>query len=93
VKMVFDDFNSPAASSKECDSPEVQKLIEQRNRFLADHPYLQSTQDEIDKLLGSTLDPMVRLEILFMLMSGKLFDLRNVFEEVMRLARLSLFDA
>jgi hypothetical protein len=93
VKMVFDELNSTVASPKKCESPEVQKLIEQRNRFLADHPYLQSTQDEIDKLLGSTLDPMVRLEILFMLMSGKLSELRNVFEELMRLAKLSLPDA
>ncbi|HOO38855.1 MAG TPA: hypothetical protein PLU81_11095 [Deltaproteobacteria bacterium] len=87
MKMVFDELNSTTASRRECESPEVQRLIEQRNRFLADHPYLQSTQDEIDKLMGSTLDPMVRLEILFMLMSGKLSELRNVFEELMRLAK------
>lgn len=87
MKMVFDELNSTAASRRKCESPEVQRLIEQRNRFLADHPYLQSTQDEIDKLMGSTLDPMVRLEILFMLMSGKLSELRNVFEELMRLAK------
>ncbi len=90
MKMLFDEINSTAASRKECESPEIQKLIEQRDRFLAEHPYLQSTQDEIDKLLGTTLDPMVRLEILFMLMSGKLNKLRNVFEEVMRLAKLSV---
>ena len=88
--MLYDDFELVAASHKHCESPEVQELIEQRNRFLADHPYLQSTQDEIDKLMGTTLDPMIRLEILFMLMSGKLSELRNVFKEVMRLAKISL---
>ena len=88
--MLYDDVKSVATSLNHCERPEVIKLIEQRNRFLADHPYLQSTQDEIDKLMSTTLDPMVRLEILFMLMSGKLSELRNVFEEVLRLARLSV---
>ena len=85
-------YNKSSATHQISDcheSPEVQKLIEQRDKFLKDHPYLQSTQDEIDRLMGTTIDPMIRLEILFMLISGKLTEMRNVFEEVMRLARIA----
>ena len=69
------------------DSLEVRKLIACRDKFIAEHPHLKSTQEEIDRLLGTTLDPMMRLEILFLLISGKLQDLRKVFSELMKLAK------
>lgn len=91
--MIYDNLKAFDASHGNCECHEVQELIAQRDRFLADHPYLQSTQDEIDGLMSTTLDPMIRLEILFMLISGKLSELRNVFEEVMQLARMACPDA
>lgn len=72
------------------DTPEVRRLIAQRDKFLADHPTLRSTQEEIDRLLGTTLDPVMRLEILFMLISGKLMEMRTVFSELMKLANEAL---
>lgn len=87
--MFYNDFRSSAAARTQRESPEVQELVERRSRFLSDHPYLQSMQDEIDRLMSTTLDPMIRLEILFMLMTDKLCELRGVFEEVLRLAELS----
>jgi hypothetical protein len=91
--MFYDDLNTNTSPDEYRESPEIQELIKQRNRFLAEHPYLQSTQDEIDRLMGTTLDPLIRLEILFMLISGKLSEMRDVFREVMRLAQTVYPDA
>ena len=44
-------------------------------------------QKEIDSLLGTTLDPVKRLEILFMVMSDKLMEMRSVFTELVRIAQ------
>ncbi len=88
--MFYDELKTYTVSREHNESPEVRALVEQRNRFLAEHPHLRSTQDEIDQLMSTTIDPLVRLEILFMLISGKLSEMRNVFEEVMRLARKAL---
>ncbi|HOO46830.1 MAG TPA: hypothetical protein PLM29_11410 [Deltaproteobacteria bacterium] len=91
--MFYRKLKSFYASHGSCETPEVQELIAQRDRFIADHPYLKSTQDEIDRLMGTTLDPMIRLEILFMLITDKLSELRTVFEEVMQLATMACPDA
>ena len=88
-KMFYDNLKTADAFDEDFRSPGINDLIARKKRFLSDHPFLQSTQDEIDRLMSTTLDPMIRLEILFMLISGKLSELRNVFEEVIRLARIS----
>ncbi|HHO75522.1 MAG TPA: hypothetical protein ENN05_03710 [Deltaproteobacteria bacterium] len=87
--MFYDNLKTADAFDEDFRSPGINDLIARKKRFLSDHPFLQSTQDEIDRLMSTTLDPMIRLEILFMLISGKLSELRNVFEEVIRLARIS----
>ncbi|HNY65267.1 MAG TPA: hypothetical protein PKM41_07485 [Deltaproteobacteria bacterium] len=88
--MFTDDFITCEARSDTRETPEVQELIEQRNRFLMAHPQLQSTQDEIDRLLGTTLDPHVRLEILFMLITEKLNQMKVLFGEVAQLTEAAL---
>jgi len=90
--MFYDNLKTFDASIENCEFPEINELIAKRDKFLSEHPYLQSTQDEIDGLMSTTLDPVIRLEILFMLISGKLSELRNVFEEVINLAKMSYPD-
>ena len=41
----------------------------------------------LDRLLSTTFDPVLRLEILFMLISDKITEMRDIFEEVLNLAR------
>ena len=84
--MFTDDFVTCEARSDSHEKPEIQELIEQRNSLLKAHPQLKETQDEIDRLLGTTLDPHVRLEILFMLISEKLGQMKTLFGEVAQLA-------
>jgi hypothetical protein len=86
--MFTDDFSVCEARSDSHERPEVQELIEQRNRLLKDHPQLKATQDEIDRLLGTTIDPQLRLEILFMLISEKLGQMKALFGEVAQLAEV-----
>lgn len=90
--MSFDDFAKFEAQSNSTESPEIQELIDLRDKFLSDHPHLRAMQDEIDTLLSTTLDPSTRLEILFMLISEKLSEMKVVFEEVVRLSELVLQD-
>jgi hypothetical protein len=87
ITMFTDDFTTCEAVSDSNEKPEIQELIEQRNRLLKAHPHLKETQDEIDRLLGTTLDPHVRLEILFMLISEKLSQMKTLFGEVAELAQ------
>lgn len=84
--MLMDDFTTCEAKTDTNERPEVRELIERRDKFLSDHPDLRAVQDEIDFLMSTTLDPKVRLEILFMLISEKLDEMRAVFEEVGHLA-------
>jgi len=86
------DFFPCAARSDSPEKPEVRELIEERNRFLSEHPQLKPLQGEIDRLLGTTLDPSLRLEILFMLISEKLGRMKALFGEVARLAQTSVPD-
>ncbi len=88
--MSFDDLVNFEAQNKGEERPEVQELIALRDRFIADHPQMREAQEEIDRLLSTTLDPRVRLEILFMLISEKLIEMREVFEEVVQLSELVL---
>lgn len=90
--MSFDDLTKFEAQSNSTERPEIQELIDLRDKFLSDNPQLRDVQDEIDRLLSTTLDPCTRLEILFMLISGKLSEMKEVFEEVVRLSELVLQD-
>jgi hypothetical protein len=85
--MIFDEEHLSRIEAQRCESPEVDRLVAQRTRFLQEHPHLMSLQEEIDELLATTLDPMIRLEILFMLTTDRLMEMRKVMTELMRLAR------
>lgn len=84
--MIFDREQQGRIEAQRGESPEVARLIAQRTQLLKEHPQLRALQDEIDGLLGTTIDPMVRLEILFMLMTDRLMEMRKVFGELMKLA-------
>jgi len=88
--MPFDDLINFEARNKREERQEVQELIALRDRFIEDHPHMREVQEEIDRLLSTTLDPKVRLEILFMLISEKLIEMKEVFEEVVQLSELVL---
>jgi hypothetical protein len=88
--MFFHDFTTCEAAADTRERPDVQALIECRNRFIADHPHLRELQQEIDDLMSTTLDPRIRLEIIFMLITEKLAEMKNVFGEVVRLAGLAV---
>lgn len=84
--MIFDREQQGRIEAQRGESPEVARLIAQRTHLLKEHPQLRALQDEIDGLMGTTIDPMVRLEILFMLMTDRLMEMRKVFGELMKLA-------
>ncbi len=80
--MIFDEEHLQKIEAQRDENPELAGLLAQRERLLKDHPQLRKLQDEIDRLLGSTIDPAVRLEILFMLMTDKLHELKGAFAEL-----------
>ena len=88
--MIFDQGHLNKIETQRHESPEVERLIAQRNKLLRDHPHLRELQEEVDALLSTTIDPVMRLEILFMLMTDRLMELRSVFTELMKLARTAL---
>lgn len=61
---------------------ELQELIKARDKFLSENPDLKPMQEEINKMMSTTLDPVQRLDILFMIISGKLKDLQELWENV-----------
>ena len=83
--MIFDKEQLGRIEAQRRESPEVEKLIAERNQLLKDHPHLKKLQEEVDELLGTTVDPVIRLEILFMLMSDRLMEMRTVFAELVKL--------
>lgn len=83
--MIFDRQQLQKITSQRRESPEIEHFIAQRDQLLKDHPQLMALQEEIDALLGTTLDPVRRLEILFMVMSDKLMEMRSAFSEALRL--------
>jgi len=85
--MIFDTQELRKIEAQRQESPEVERLIAQRDQFLNDHPHLMELQEEIDSLLETTIDPAKRLEIIFMIMTDKLMELKSAFAEVVRLAR------
>ncbi len=90
--MIFDNRQLRKIEDQRQESPEIVRLIAQKNQLLKDHPQLRELQKEIDALLGTTLDPVRRLEILFMVMSDKLMEMRSVFTELVRLAQAATIE-
>lgn len=88
--MIFDQGHLNKIEGQRRESPEVERLIAQRDKLLSDHPHLRELQEEVDVLLSTTIDPVMRLEILFMLMTDRLMELRAVFTELMKLARTAV---
>jgi hypothetical protein len=88
--MIFDKEQLQKIETQHRESPEVERLIAQRNKLLKDHPHLKEFQDEVDNLLSTTIDPVMRLEILFMLMTDKLTEMRAVFSELVKLAQTAM---
>lgn len=82
--MIFDEEHLHKIEAQRNENPELAELIAQRDKLLKDHPQLRSYQEEIDRLLGITIDPSLRLEILFMLMTDKLLELKDVFGELVK---------
>lgn len=69
------------------DEQRIENLLACIDKLIADNPELQPTQEEINALLSTTLDPSVRIEIIFMLMADKLGEMKTVLEEVRRMAQ------
>lgn len=88
--MFYDDLTTCEAKRKVREVPEIQELIDQRNKLIAEHPSLKAAQDEIERLMSTTLDPRIRLEILFMLITEKLSEMRGIFVEVAQLVDQAL---
>lgn len=60
----------------------INDLIRERDKFLEENPDLKPMQEEISMMLSNVLDPMQRMDILFMLISGKLKDLQDNWEKL-----------
>ena len=88
--MIFDREHLDRIEGQRRESPEIEHLIAERDQLLKDHPHLRELQAEVDTLLGTTIDPVTRLEILFMLMTDKLMEMRSVFGELMKLASTTM---
>jgi hypothetical protein len=84
--MIFDEKQLIKIEAQRKENPQVEKLIAQRNQLLKDHPHLQELQEEVDALLSTTINPVIRLEILFMLMTERLMEMRTVFTELIKMA-------
>ncbi len=69
------------------ENPEIEALIRRRNALLLEHPQLRGLQEEIDAVLATTLDPLKRSEIIFMLISDKLNELMDVCRDLSTLTR------
>jgi hypothetical protein len=90
--MIFDDKQLIKIEAQRSENPQVEHLIAQRNQLLKDHPQLRELQEEVDALLSTTINPVIRLEILFMLMTDRLMEMRAVFAELMKMAQTASLD-
>jgi hypothetical protein len=90
--MIFDEQQLMKIEAQRTENPQVEYLIAQRNQLLKEHPHLRELQEEVDDLLSTTIDPVIRLEILFMLMTDRLMEMRSVFAELMKMARTASLD-
>jgi hypothetical protein len=87
--MIFDEQQLVKIESQRRENPQVEHLIAQRNQLLKDHPHLRELQEEVDTLLSTTINPVIRLEILFMLMTDRLIEMRAIFTELMKMAHIA----
>jgi len=85
--MIFIKKHLNRSTVKPSEKPEIEALIRQRNALLQESPSLLSLQEEIDTMLASTLDPLKRSEIIFMLISDKLNELIDVYRDLSRLTK------
>jgi len=90
--MIFDGKQLIKVEAQRRENPQVEHFIAQRNQLLKDHPHLRDLQEEIDALLSTTINPVIRLEILFMLMTDRLMEMRTVFAELMKMADTASLD-
>ncbi|HOJ13110.1 MAG TPA: hypothetical protein PLS81_02045 [Deltaproteobacteria bacterium] len=84
--MIFDNERLLRIASQRHEGHEIDALVAQRDRFLSEHPELRALQEEIDALLATTLDPIKRLDILFMLISERLDAMRSSLGEAFEAA-------
>lgn len=80
--MIIDERHWWKIQNQRYETPEIKDLIAQKERLLKENPRLRELQMEIDTLLGATLDPSVRLEILGMLIAEKLNTLQEAWMDV-----------
>ena len=73
--------------ARQLENPEIEALISQRDALLQEYPHLQDLQGEIDSMLATTLDPLKRSEIIFMLISDKLNELMDVYRDLSKLTK------
>jgi hypothetical protein len=90
--MIFDEEQLIKIEAQRKENPQIEQLIAQRNQLLKDHPHLQELQEEVDTLLSTTINPVIRLEILFMLMTERLMEMRTVFTELIKMAHTASLD-
>jgi hypothetical protein len=80
--MIIDEQHRRKITNQRSETPEIEQIVAQRERLLKQDPRLREFQKEIDALLGATLDPALRLEILGMLMSERLNALHAAWADV-----------
>jgi hypothetical protein len=88
--MIFSKEHLQKIETQHRKSPEVERFIAKRDKLLKNQSHLKEFQDEVDNLLSTTIDPMRRLEILFMLMTDSLTEMRAVFSELVTLAHTAM---
>jgi len=83
--MIFNLKRSHKNRVQSRENPEIEALISQRESLLQEYPHLRELQGEIDSMLTTTLDPLKRSEIIFMLISDKLNELVDVYRDLSEL--------
>ena len=89
MAMILTLKGNPKNHARQHENPEIEALIRQRNALLQEHPHLQDLQEEIDTMLATTLDPLKRSEIIFMLISDKLNELIDEYQDLSKLTKES----
>jgi len=90
--MIYNQKQHQKNCTQSPENPEIEALIRQRNALLQEHPHLQDLQEEIDTMLATTLDPLKRSEIIFMLISDKLNELIDVYRDLSKLTKESYIE-
>ena len=61
---------------------ELEKLLQEREQLLSEHPELRVLQNEIDEMLSGVIAPEDRLEIVNTLLQCKLTELSKAFADL-----------